>query len=464
MDMANNPLSTDDYIETSSPMSHYVYYDEKPPDIILPSLLSPDYLNNEDIYREIPTFRERRSFNNDNQNLLSPQTPATNRSSDIAFDFVDETAPLRQDEDEIFLFQNFNVWMYFKREMFGIGEPGHLDSDAVSTNNIRNFFRIPFQLENLLVFGFFICLDAFLFILTYLPVRIIYSIILLIFEISYKIYAAIFVSNKVKRRKRKRNDPGIFFHRTNLYDMMRGFLFVFGCIYLHLLDMSRVYHFIRGQSMIKLYVLTGMMEMLDKLFSSFGQDTFGSLYYQIRKRPDQILELLKLTVIACGYIALHSTIYFINIATLAVAVNSSDRALLTVLILNNVSEIKSFVFKKFDKTNLFQLSCSDITERFHIGLFLSCISLGGIAQAGPSYLEAIYSHAFVFILFYFFEMMADYVKHAFIAKFNEIDANVYEEFVKVLRNDILNSHKDKIILDQTYAITRRVGLSQVIEC
>ena len=54
------------------------------------------------------------------------------------------------------------------------------------------------------------------------------------------------------------------------------------------------------------------------------------------------------------------------IATLTVAINSADQALVTVLVLNNFAEIKSFVFKKFDKQNLFQLSCSDITERFQL--------------------------------------------------------------------------------------------------
>ena len=57
--------------------------------------------------------------------------------------------------------------------------------------------------------------------------------------------------------------------------------------------------------------------------------------------------------------------------------------------------------------------------------------------------------------------MADWIKHAFISKFNHINANVYDDFARVLRKDILNCHKDKVILDQTYAITKRVGLAQV---
>ena len=39
---------------------------------------------------------------------------------------------------------------------------------------------------------------------------------------------------------------------------------------------------------------------------------------------------------------------------------------------------------------------------------------------------------------------------------------MYDDFARVLRKDVLNCHKDKVILDQTYAITKRVGLAQVI--
>jgi hypothetical protein len=404
--------------------------------------------------KSIPKLRQRLSsrkllHKTKSDGSLPTMSPRTD-------DFVEEISPLRQGGDELFKFENFNLLAYCKREMLGIGEPGHLDSESVE--HIQNFLAIPSKLESLLCFGFFICLDAFLFVLTFLPVRAIFSLYLLAKEVYYSHRKTPVKTWKIKFLIR---DSGIFFHRSNLYDLLRGLLLLIGCFSLQWLDMSRVYHFIRGQTMIKLYVLTAMMEMLDKLFASFGQDVFGSLYWQTRTNPQNLPALLKLFLVSSIYVALHSTIYFINVATLAVAVNSSDRALLTVLILNNTSEIKSFVFKKFDKINLFQLSCSDITERFHIILFLICISIGGIAQAGPMWFDAMSSHLFIMLMFIAAEMISDSVKHAFIAKFNDIDASIYEDFLKVLRNDVLNSHKERVILDQTYAITRRVGLSQV---
>ena len=41
--------------------------------------------------------------------------------------------------------------------------------------------------------------------------------------------------------------------------------------------------------------------------------------------------------------------------TLNVAINSSNKALLTIMMSNNFVELKGSVFKKFDKNNLFQV-------------------------------------------------------------------------------------------------------------
>lgn len=41
-----------------------------------------------------------------------------------------------------------------------------------------------------------------------------------------------------------------------------------------------------------------------------------------------------------------------------VAVNSYDHALLTLLVSNQFVEIKGSVFKKFEKDNLFQITCA----------------------------------------------------------------------------------------------------------
>jgi hypothetical protein len=307
---------------------------------------------------------------------------------------------------------------------------------------------VPLEVEQLIYFGLFICIDAFLYVITYLPIRVVIALLALIVDI---IKLPVVIGEKSQHQ----------FTRINRFDIMRGLLFLLGCYILKLLNMSRVYHYIRGQTLIKLYVLTAMLEVFDRLLGSFGQDAFESLHVQTKDHPLKWNNILTYCVVSL-YVIIHSTIYFIYAATLLVAINSAEQQLITVLFLNNFAEIKSFVFKKFDRISLFQLTCGDITERFQLILFLSLIMIVSVAQAGENWGQAFKSQCYVFILMVSGESIADWIKHAFIAKFNSLDSTVYEDMARVLRKDIISMIQDKIVVDHNYAIIRRVGLSQVI--
>ena len=54
----------------------------------------------------------------------------------------------------------------------------------------------------------------------------------------------------------------------------------------------------------------------------------------------------------------HSVLLLFQAVTLNVAINSHNKALLTIMVSNNFVEIKGSVFKKFETKNLFQMSCS----------------------------------------------------------------------------------------------------------
>lgn len=58
------------------------------------------------------------------------------------------------------------------------------------------------------------------------------------------------------------------------------------------------------------------------------------------------------------YIVVHTSVLFFQMITLNVAINFYSNALLSLLISNQFVEIKQSVFKKFEKENLFQLTCS----------------------------------------------------------------------------------------------------------
>lgn len=322
------------------------------------------------------------------------------------------------------------------------------DADTNSTLNIENFIGVPRRLEGFVWFGVAVCLEAFLYAI---------SIMLLRFMV-----AIIFVLRSSFSKTRK-------LYRTHLFDLCRGGLVIVGCMVLMLFHMSRVYHIIRTQSTIKLYSFTSMLEVFDRLLGSFGQDSMQYLHAVIKKdltgndfTLSQFWNITFAFLVASVYVAIHSSLYFITIATLTVAVNTADKALMTVLIINNFAEIKAFAFKKFDKEALFVMSCGDITERFQIFLFFGLISTLGVLHSDSNMMtENLWMNSQVLAYMIGAEMLADWIKHAFIAKFNKIGPGIYRKYSRILRADYVTYRKERIILDYTHFIARRVGLAQV---
>ena len=188
------------------------------------------------------------------------------------------------------------------------------------------------------------------------------------------------------------------------------------------------------------------------------------------------------------------------------AVNSYSNALITLLISNQFVEIKSTVFKRFEKENLFQLTCADVVERFQLWLMLTIIASRNIVETGglsvgihalhspdhsvpPSCVNAsctvtqvqppvvtssilprsstliptilssfkVYVPAIGHVLGPFFavlgsEMLVDWLKHAYINKFNNVRPTIYGRFLDVLTKDYY-SHA---FTEQN--LTKRLGL------
>lgn len=213
--------------------------------------------------------------------------------------------------------------------------------------------------------------------------------------------------------------------------------------------------------------------MCDRLFSAIGQDIFECLFSdEILERDahgrSKILRPLGMFVLALIYNVIHATALFYQVIALNVAVNSYSNALITLLMSNQFVEIKSTVFKKFEKDNLFQLTCADVVERFQLWLMLIIIALRNIVEVGASNAlseaagEAVKDSAttmksntflpdgfagfsilpswagevltpFLFVLGS--EMGVDWIKHAYISKFNGVKPALYQKFLDVLAKD-----------------------------
>lgn len=211
--------------------------------------------------------------------------------------------------------------------------------------------------------------------------------------------------------------------------------------------------------------------MFDRLLSALGQDIFECLFSDETLQRDsdgrsKIISPLGMFILALIYNVIHAAALFYQVITLNVAVNSYSNALLTLLMSNQFVEVKSTVFKKFEKDNIFQLTCADVVERFQLWLMLIIIALRNIVEVGglsilhaadgasefvkesvPIRSNSILPNSFTilpswsgevltpFLLVLGSEMVVDWIKHAYISKFNNVKPAVYQRYLDVLAKD-----------------------------
>jgi len=168
---------------------------------------------------------------------------------------------------------------------------------------------------------------------------------------------------------------------------------------------------------------------------------------------------------------------------LNVAINSYDHALLTLLTSNQFVEIKGSVFKKFEKDNLFQITCADIVERFTLTLMLTVVGFRNLIElsgfefdfaSGFSLPKSwwrgnnlIWTISYPIVTVIMSEMLVDWLKHAFITKFNHIRPSVYERYTDVLCRDLASGSavgrwgRKHSYIDQSPLVARRLGFASL---
>uniref|UniRef100_A0A7S1KNB5 Uncharacterized protein n=1 Tax=Percolomonas cosmopolitus TaxID=63605 RepID=A0A7S1KNB5_9EUKA len=315
-----------------------------------------------------------------------------------------------------------------------------------SPNSIRsgvyNFLRVPFSLERFIAYAIMVCIDTFLYYVTLLPIRLIFTAKKLLLRHPLKI--------------------------QDICDILRLFtMFVTLFTLMPLFNYSFLYHYIRGQSTLKLYVTYNMLELFDKMSSAFGIDIQDAMYYSATKLyfdrgvqvPERFFVARDCVLSIFGYIVylfIHTTLLYVRIITLNVALNSSNNALFTLLVSNNFLELKKPIFKRFAKENVFQFSCHDATERFQLLIFGLIIAMQNSRAAvftGQEIWDV--SHCLMA------EVVVDFLKHAFIAKFNDISSTVYGKFLDKLCEDMTDDRLQDTFLDNMNIASRRLGFTPI---
>lgn len=365
----------------------------------------------------------------------------------------------------------------------------HLMDEVLLTSNettqelrwerVSNFMAMPAWIEQMMWIGTLVSLNAFLYMVTILPLR---------FGMAWIRWAR---NTWTWLRSNKKQ----FLTISNKCDILKGLLVWQTCYILsHVADASKMYHSVRGQDVLKLSVIFSVLEISDRLCSSFGQDVLDTLFsrYTLGRRVDGSHAYLRIAgyySLCLAYMIFHTFVLLYQLVTLNVAINSYDNELLTLLLSNQFVEIKTTVFKRFEKETLFQLACADVVERFQLGVTLGTIGLrnlmelsgasamGGTGALGPlptsfevyPYVNVLFRTLNPVLTVLISEVLVDWLKHAFIAKQNHIRPAVYGRFVDVLCRDILPSQssvamdgytqRQSSFVDQSPLVIRRLGLA-----
>jgi len=312
---------------------------------------------------------------------------------------------------------------------------------------IYSFMKIPRELEKFLAYGLLQCLDSFLYIFTFLPIRYI------------RAFWALLTRPIIRCLKRRRDSQRIL-SAAETCDLLKGTMWIIVCFVLLYADTNMLYHLIKSQSIIKLYMFYNMLEIGDRLLSAFGQDIMDALYWtatEPKTTSKRHLSVFAHFVFAVIYMLLHSILVMFQATALNVAVNSSNKGLLTIMMSNNFVELKGSVFKKFDKNNLFQLTCADVRERFHLFIMLVIVMIQTMREYNWK------SEQFLIMLPDCFwvlatEFFVDWIKHAFITRFNEIPIEVYREYTISIAYDVTQTRQKHAFSDHSDLLARRIGL------
>ncbi|CAH0553812.1 unnamed protein product [Brassicogethes aeneus] len=311
---------------------------------------------------------------------------------------------------------------------------------------IYSFMKIPREVERFMRYGFMQCTDSFLFVYTFLPMRVILALWALITRPFSKCFG-------LKNPNKRLLTP------AEICDLLKAVILVLCSIIMFYVDTNMLYHLIKSQSVIKLYIFYNMLEIGDRLFSAFGQDTIDSLFWtatEPRGKRREHLGVIPHLIFAIVYVIFHSLLVLGQATTLNVAINSNNKALLTIMMSNNFVELKGSVFKKFDKNNLFQVSCSDVRERFHLFTLLFIVVLQTMREYSWK-VERFWVLIPECVIVLVAEVFVDWIKHAFITRFNELQLDVYRDYTTSLAYDMAQTRQKHAFSDHSDLVARRMG-------
>ena len=351
-------------------------------------------------------------------------------------------------------------------EAYVLGEFGFLSSTFTSAEALlelderervyNTLIYVPIQYERMLWFGLLLCLDSFVSLFTLVPLRAAYFVYYVGCKLARRPFRTVLslLRQAGLDQPQPQGGPARESYRAfeeqsradYLCDVLWVLLVCGNCYVLLYLKTSEVFHYIRGQEVIKLYLVLTMLEIFDKISGSLSFDCLETLAAScaaaiggkscrggpqypnsLGSRRDGVRVAVDFAI-TMAVMALHCVILMLEAITFNVVLNSANTSLFAMLVSNNFAEIKGTVFKNMNVTRLWTLSSQDIVEHFHISICLVFVLIENMLLRNanlPSYQVVVQC---MYILGG--EIIVDILKHAFLGKFQNIKPGVYSEYLK----------------------------------
>jgi len=241
--------------------------------------------------------------------------------------------------------------------------------------------------------GLLCCLDAVIFCLTLLPVKIILSCM----TFFKKIFSEVTITPQ------------------HYYALFQGGVILVCTFALDFLDLSEAYEVV-GQSLgfTKLYVLFNLFSVLDTLLEQLGKRVMWALTWSILNEKHRRITF----AVTCLYVFVHCIILTVQISTLHYALDFGTQ-IFTLLLAIKFAELRSGSlksYKKGDNKIIKKICMSDVVERFKWAIFLVVIFCDKLTSHHDSLFESIQTPWFWTLLqnsaiVWFTEMATDWMKH-----------------------------------------------------
>ena len=307
---------------------------------------------------------------------------------------------------------------------------------SLPSSSLPDLARIPLKLERTLGYGVLLCIDTLLYEITLMPLSSFFASVRLLFgrEISV----------------------------TQRIDLLRLSLLFFSVLVFNLyVDFSVLYHYLRAQSLLKLYFIFNMLEVVERLVRSWGSDLMDSLIASVSlSEGGDVMSLFSHWFLTLVYTCIHAHLHFWRVLLVSVALVSADSSMFMIVITNNFSELKS-VFKRYEVRSVYPLVTSDIVERLYlmvdVGLILFSLFTSPQKRRMP-----LGDILFWIVAMALLEIVTDWIKFLCISKFNQLPSSMFDDFHHLHESEIVSVrsgdslHSFKGVISFSHSSSRRM--------